>query len=44
MIVRGHRDLERERTDGSYQTQIALIMMLVLMIARSRSFTAEEAK
>lgn len=30
--------------NGSYQTQIALIMMLVLMIARSRSFTAEEAK
>ncbi|MDF2991218.1 MAG: hypothetical protein K0S37_1732, partial [Microbacterium sp.] len=26
------------------QTQIALIMMLVIMIARSRSFTAEEAK
>ena len=30
--------------NGSYQTQIALIMMLVIMIARSRSFTAEEAK
>lgn len=30
--------------NGSYQTQIALIMMLAIMILRSRSFTTEEAK
>ncbi len=30
--------------NGSYQTQIALIMMLVIMIVRARSLNAEEAK
>ncbi len=30
--------------NGSYQTQIALIMMLVIMIVRARSLSAEEAK
>lgn len=30
--------------NGSYQTQIALVMMLVIMIVRARSLNAEEAK
>jgi branched-chain amino acid transport system permease protein len=30
--------------NGSYQTEVALLLMLVIMIARSRSFVAEEAK
>jgi branched-chain amino acid transport system permease protein len=30
--------------DGSYQTEVALLLMLVIMIARSRSFVPEEAK
>jgi len=30
--------------NGSYQTEVALLLMLVIMIARSRSFTQEEAK
>ncbi|MBN9193568.1 branched-chain amino acid ABC transporter permease [Microbacterium sp.] len=30
--------------NGSYQTQIALVMMLVIMIARAGRMTAEEAK
>ena len=30
--------------NGSYQTEVALLLMLVLMIARSRSFVPEEAK
>lgn len=30
--------------DGSYQTEVALIMMLIVMIARSRSLRGEEAK
>ncbi|GAB3029012.1 branched-chain amino acid ABC transporter permease [Parafrigoribacterium mesophilum] len=29
---------------GSYQTQVALLMMLIVMIARHRSLAAEEAK
>lgn len=30
--------------NGSYQTEVALLLMLVIMIARSKSFVAEEAK
>ncbi len=30
--------------NGSYQTQIALVMMLLIMIVRARSLNAEEAK
>jgi branched-chain amino acid transport system permease protein len=30
--------------NGSYQTQVALLLMLVIMIARSSSFAQEEAK
>jgi len=30
--------------DGSYQTEVALLLMVVIMIARSRTFVAEEAK
>jgi branched-chain amino acid transport system permease protein len=30
--------------NGSFQTQLALVMMLVVMIARHRSLTTEEAK
>jgi len=30
--------------NGSYQTEVALVLMLVIMIARSRSLTEEEAK
>ena len=30
--------------NGSYQTQIALVMMLVIMVVRARSLNAEEAK
>ena len=30
--------------NGSYQTEVALLLMLVIMIARSRSFAHEEAK
>ena len=30
--------------NGSYQTEVALLLMLLIMIARSRTFVAEEAK
>jgi branched-chain amino acid transport system permease protein len=30
--------------NGSYQTEVALLLMMVIMIARSRSFAHEEAK
>jgi branched-chain amino acid transport system permease protein len=30
--------------NGSYQTEVALLLMLLIMIARSRTFAAEEAK
>ena len=30
--------------NGSYQTEVALLLMLVIMVARSSSFVAEEAK
>lgn len=30
--------------NGSYQTEVALLLMLLIMIARSNSFSAEEAK
>ena len=30
--------------NGSYQTEVALLLMMVIMIARSRSFALEEAK
>ena len=30
--------------NGSYQTEVALLLMMVVMIARSRSFAHEEAK
>ena len=30
--------------NGSYQTEVALLLMLIIMIARSRSFESEEAK
>ena len=30
--------------DGSYQTEVALLLMLLIMIVRSRSFVPEEAK
>jgi branched-chain amino acid transport system permease protein len=30
--------------DGSYQTEVALLLMVVIMIARSKSFVPEEAK
>ncbi len=30
--------------NGSYQTDVALLLMLLIMIARSRTFVAEEAK
>ncbi len=30
--------------NGSYQTDVALLLMLMIMIARSRTFVAEEAK
>ena len=30
--------------NGSYQTEVALLLMLMIMIARSRTFVAEEAK
>ena len=30
--------------NGSYQTEVALLLMLVIMIARSSSFVPEEAK
>jgi branched-chain amino acid transport system permease protein len=30
--------------NGSYQTEMALLLMLVIMIARSGSFVPEEAK
>lgn len=30
--------------NGSYQTDVALLLMLLIMIARSRTFAAEEAK
>ena len=30
--------------DGSYQTEVALVMMLAIMVVRSNSFTLEEAR